>query len=64
MAPGQGPSRKDARPRAKTPAERAEEAANVQRRLKQEAADRRHAAARAGSPPSAHGRASGRRRTP
>lgn len=41
MAQPQGQSR----PRAKTPAERAEEAAEVQRRLKQEAADRREAAA-------------------
>jgi hypothetical protein len=32
------------RPRAKSPAERADEAAAVQRRLKQEAADRRKAA--------------------
>jgi hypothetical protein len=63
MAPGQG-SRKDARPRAKTPAERAEEAANVQRRLKQEAAERRLAASGTVNPPSAHGRAAGRRRTP
>jgi hypothetical protein len=41
MAPARGPLRKDSRPRAKTPAERADEAADVQRRLKQEAADRR-----------------------
>ena len=41
MAP---PPRRDGRPRAKTPAERAEEAADVQRRLKREAADRREAA--------------------
>ena len=33
------------RPRAKTPVERAEEAADVQRRLKREAAERREAAA-------------------
>jgi hypothetical protein len=51
--------RQDRRPRAKTPAERAEEAANVQRRLKQEAAERRTAA-----PPPARGRTTGRRRTP
>jgi hypothetical protein len=64
MAPAQGPPRRDARPRAKTPAERAEAAANVQRLLKQEAAERRHAAARTVKPPSAHARAAGRRRTP
>ena len=44
--PPQGPPRRDARPRAKTPAERAEEAADVQRRLKREAAERREAAAK------------------
>jgi hypothetical protein len=58
--------------RAKTPAERAEEAADVLRRLKREAAERREAAAdksrsagrrHAGSP-SAHERIAGRRRTP
>jgi hypothetical protein len=47
MAPAQGPPHGDARPRARTPAERAEEAANVQRRLKREAAERREAAAAA-----------------
>ena len=41
MAQPQGQSR----PRAKTPAERAEEAADVQRRLKQEAVERREIAA-------------------
>jgi hypothetical protein len=45
MAPRQGSLRSDGRPRAKTPAERAEEAADVQRRLKREAAERRDAAA-------------------
>ena len=64
MALAQGPSRKDGRQRARTPAERAEEAADVQRRLKREAAERRHAAARAGKPSTPPGRASGRRRTP
>jgi hypothetical protein len=54
MAPAQGPGRRDARPRAKTPAERAEEAAEVQRRLKREAAERREASA-------ADGRSTGRR---
>jgi hypothetical protein len=67
MAPSDGPLRRD-RPKAKTPAERAEEAAAVQRRLKREAADRREAAAKqrphdSGSRPG-RGRASGRRRTP
>jgi hypothetical protein len=45
MAQPQGPFRQERRPRAKTPAERAEEAADVQRRLKREAAERREAAA-------------------
>ena len=45
MAPPQRSSRSYGRPRAKTPAERAEEAADVQRRLKREAAERREAAA-------------------
>jgi hypothetical protein len=45
MAQRQGPLSRDRRPRAKTPAERAEEAADVQRRLKREAAERREAAA-------------------
>jgi hypothetical protein len=67
MAPAQGPPGQDRRPRAKTPAERAEEAADVQRRLKREAAERRNAAARksapterlhAGSPPG-HGQTAG-----
>jgi hypothetical protein len=66
MAQPQGPMGQQRRPRAKTPAERAEEAAEVQRRLKQEAAERREAAA--GKPShsgsSGHARASGRRRTP
>jgi hypothetical protein len=44
MAPSDRP-RMNARPRAKTPAERAEEANEVQRRLKREAAERRLAAA-------------------
>lgn len=45
MAPAQGPMRREGRPRAKTPAERADEAAEVQRRLKLEAAERRDASA-------------------
>jgi hypothetical protein len=64
MAPAPQPPRRNARPKAKTPAERAEEAANVQLRLKQEAAERRDAAARTAQPPPAQGRAAGRRRTP
>ena len=60
------------RPRGKTPAERADEASEVQRRLKQEAAERREAAARKSRPterrhvgaPPGHGRTAGRRRTP
>jgi hypothetical protein len=45
MAPPQRPAPTNARPRGKTPAERAEEAGAIQRRLKQEAAERRQAAA-------------------
>jgi hypothetical protein len=45
MAQRQGSLGQERRPRAKTPAERAEEAADVQRRLKREAAERREAAA-------------------
>jgi hypothetical protein len=72
MARQQGAVGQERRPRAKTPAERAEEAADVQRRLKRDAAERREAAARksrptggrhAGSPPG-QGRTAGRRRTP
>ena len=48
MAPPQRTSRSDGRPRARTPAERAHEAADIQRRLKREAAERRDAAAAAG----------------
>jgi capsid protein len=45
MPPGpRGPQRAE-RPRGKTPAERGEEAAEVQRKLKREAAERREAAA-------------------
>jgi hypothetical protein len=61
MAQPQGQSR----PRAKTPAERAEEAAGVQRRLKQEAADRREAAAaKPAATGSTSGGRAGRRPTP
>jgi hypothetical protein len=59
MAPGPG---REGRPRAKTPAERAEEAASVQRRLKREAAARREAAAAKQRP--AARRNVGGRRTP
>jgi len=62
MAPAPGSSR----PKAKTPAERAAEAAGVQQRLKAEAAERRQAAAK--KPPAARKggsvSAQGRRRTP
>ena len=51
MAQPQGPPRRDGRPRAKTPAERAEEAADVPRRLKREAAERREAAMGKRTPP-------------
>jgi len=65
MAPPQTSMRTNARPRAKSPAERAEEAAAVQRRLKREAAERRAAAPkRANADASGRARASGRRRTP
>jgi hypothetical protein len=47
MAPQQTSMRTNARPRGKTPAERADEATAVQRRLKAEAAERRRAAAAA-----------------
>ena len=68
MAPHQTSMRTNARPRAKTPAERAEEATAVQRRLKEEAAERRRIAAaspqRASAKPTGASRAAGRRRTP
>jgi hypothetical protein len=72
MAQRQGSAGQERRPRAKTPAERADEAADVQRRLKQEAAERRETAARKSKPAgrlhvgssAGHGRASGRRHTP
>jgi hypothetical protein len=65
MAPTQPPVRMNARPRAKTPAERAEEATAVQRRLKEEAAERRRiAAAKAPADTAPRARASGTRPTP
>ena len=45
MAPQQHSLRREGRPRGKTPAERADEAAKVQQRLKREATERREAAA-------------------
>jgi hypothetical protein len=45
MAPADRPSQRDRWRRGKTPAEKAEEAADVQRRLKREAAERRETAA-------------------
>lgn len=47
------PLRRDGRSRPKSPAERAGEAADVQRRLKREAAERREAAAGKRPPPNA-----------
>jgi hypothetical protein len=64
MAPHQTSMRTNARPRGKTPAERAEEATAVQRRLKQEAAERRRAAAAAPQRHVANPAAARRRRTP
>jgi hypothetical protein len=72
MAQRQPRPGQDRRPRAKSPAERAEEAADVQRRLKREAADRRQAAAGQSRPPTSrdagsptgHAGTTGRRRTP
>jgi hypothetical protein len=57
------------RPKPRTPAERAEELAAVQRRLKREAAERRERDAvapdgRAARALSAHGHSAARRRTP
>jgi hypothetical protein len=46
--PGQRPSQYAARPKGKSPAERSEEFTAEQRRLKEEAADRREAAAAKG----------------
>jgi hypothetical protein len=59
MAASQQPLRSDTRPRPKTPAERAVECAAVQRRLKEEAAERREQAVSrseaAARPPAAAG---------
>ena len=72
MAPAHRPPHGSGRAKGKTSTEQAEEAADVQLRLKREAAERRHAAAAkqrapgarsAGALP-AHGPAAGRRRTP
>jgi hypothetical protein len=48
---GQAPQPPNRRPKSRTPAERAEEFTETQRRLKQEAADRREAAAKSGGKP-------------
>ena len=50
MAQARGYLPRDGRSRARTPAERAEEATTIQRRLKREAAERRDAAARKSMP--------------
>jgi hypothetical protein len=49
MLPSQGSSSGNPRPRATSPAERAEESAAVQRRLKQQAAERRVLASASGN---------------
>jgi hypothetical protein len=51
MVSSQRPSNRGVRPKSKTPAERADEFAAIQRRLKQEAAERRHSAAAGPKPP-------------
>jgi hypothetical protein len=67
MRQPQGPSARP-KPKSKTPSERAEELAAVQRQLKQEAAGRRLASEKAGKRPavalSSQARSSGIRRTP
>jgi hypothetical protein len=68
MRPPQGPSRP--RPKSKTPSERADELAAVQRQLKHQAAERRQLSEKGGKRPAvalssqARGRSSGTRRTP
>lgn len=68
MRQPQGPSRP--KPKSKTPSERAEELAAVQRQLKQQAAERRQLSEKGGKRPAialssqARGRSSGLRRTP
>jgi hypothetical protein len=49
MAERQGPPNRNARPRGKSPAERADEFAALQRRMKQDAAARREAGAKRAS---------------
>jgi hypothetical protein len=57
MAPTRGPSSGEGRPKPKTPAERADEFAAIQRQLKNEAAERRRRAVpTVPKPPAAHGR--------
>jgi hypothetical protein len=70
MRPPQGPTPRP-KPKSKTPSERAEELAAVQRQLKQQAAERRQASEKKGSKrpavalsSQARGRSSGIRRTP
>jgi hypothetical protein len=70
MRPPQGPTARP-KPKSKTPSERAEELAAVQRQLKQQAAERRQASEKKGGKrpavalsSQARGRASGIRRTP
>jgi hypothetical protein len=69
MRPPQGPTARP-KPKSKTPSERAEELAAVQRQLKQQAAERRQASEKGGKRPAvalssqARGRSSGIRRTP
>lgn len=67
MRQPQGPSARP-KPKSKTPSERAEELAAVQRQLKAEAAGRRQASEKAGKRPavalSSQARSSGTRRTP
>jgi hypothetical protein len=70
MRPPQGPTARP-KPKSKTPSERAEELAAVQRQLKQQAAERRQANEKKGAKrpavalsSQARGRSSGIRRTP
>jgi hypothetical protein len=67
MRPPQGPTARP-KPKSKTPSERAEELAAVQRQLKQQAADRRLASEKNGKRPaialSSQARGGGMRRTP
>jgi hypothetical protein len=66
MLPSKRSSSGDARPKSKTPADRAEECTAVQRRLKEEAADRRKIALASGNmrKPTGLSQQSGHRRAP